>query len=275
MNFLWTCTGDSTTHKIMFHANEHNAKSQNTMDWIICNSSSELEPGALKLVPKALPIGPLLASDRLGPQAGHFWQEDSASLSWLDQQPLDSTLYVAFGSSTFLDGAQFQELALALEHSNRPFLWVVRQDLMKGSGNAYPQGFEERIKNRGKIIEWAPQQKVLSHPSVACFVSHCGWNSTIEGVYSGIPFLCWPYSADQFINESYIVDHWGVGLGFEKDESGIIREEEIKNKVEKILSDKSYKTKALELQAKTTASVREGGSSHKNFHSFMEWIKGN
>lgn len=270
MNFLWTSVGDSTTQKILFHANAHNAKSKQTRDWIICNSSSELEAGAFKLVPKSLPIGPLLSS--FNKQAGYFCKEDSSCLSWLDQQPLDSTIYVSFGSSTFLDGAQFQELALALEHSNRPFLVVIRQDLIKDNGTN--EGFEERIKNRGKIIKWAPQLKVLSHPSVACFLSHCGWNSTIEGVNSGVPFLCWPYHGDQFINQSYIVDHWGVGLGFEKDECGIIREEEIKKKVEKIFSDKSYKTKALELQAKTTACVR-GGSSHKNFHTFMEWIKGN
>lgn len=238
------------------------------MDWILCNSSHELEPGALKLVPRCVPIGPLLASNRLGQSAGNFWTEDSASLSWLDQQPPNSIIYVAFGSSTFLDETQFKELALGLEFTNRPFLWVVRQDLTQNT-RAYPEGFEERIRNRGKIVGWVPQQMVLSHPSVACFLSHCGWNSTLESVSNGVPLLCWPYYADQFLNEAYISDFWKVGLGLEKDEGGMITREEISKKVEILLSDEGYKNRAMNLQSKAVSS----GRSQKNFSDFVDWIK--
>ncbi|KAL0350803.1 UNVERIFIED_CONTAM: UDP-glycosyltransferase 83A1 [Sesamum radiatum] len=273
MNFAWTCLPDPTMRKIIFHVIVENNKSAKLAEWLICNTSQHLEPGALTFIPNCLPIGPLLAISRLGKSAGYFWPEDSTCLAWLDQQPNNSVVYVAFGSFTVFDQVQFQELALGLELTNRPFLWVVRQDITQDIDEAYPVGFKERVKNRGKIIDWAPQQQVLSHPSVACFLSHCGWNSTVECVSNGVPLLCWPYFADQLLNQTYIVDHWEVGLGLDKDESGIIRQDEIKHKVEQLLTDKSYKTKALDLQAKTTACAREGGESQKNFQKFIDWIR--
>ncbi|KAL9451031.1 hypothetical protein AB3S75_012725 [Citrus x aurantiifolia] len=120
------------------------------------------------------------------------------------------------------------------------------------------------------MIGWAPQQKVLNHPSIACFLSHCGWNSTMEGVSNGIPFLCWPYFAEQFLNEKYICDMWKVGLRFGKNESGIITREEIKNKVDQVLGHQDFKARALELKEKAMSSIREGGSSRKTFQNFLE-----
>ncbi|KAJ0042394.1 hypothetical protein Pint_19077 [Pistacia integerrima] len=95
----------------------------------------------------------------------------------------------------------------------------------------------------------------------------------MEGVSNGVPFLCWPYLGDQFLNESYICDVWKVGLKFNKNESGIITREEIKNKVDQVLCDESYKERVLKLQEKTMDSVREGGQSNKNFKNFLDWIK--
>lgn len=151
----------------------------------------------------------------------------------------------------------------------------MRQDITPGIEEGYPLGFVERVKNRGKMVNWAPQQRVLAHASVACFLSHCGWNSIVEGLSNGLPFLCCPYFADQFLNQSYILDHWGTGLGFERDEGGIIRKEEIRVKVEELLSDESYKLNALKLQVKARASVEGGGSSKENLLKFVDWIKDN
>ncbi|KAL2504981.1 UDP-glycosyltransferase 83A1 [Abeliophyllum distichum] len=200
---------------------------------------------------------PLLASNRLGKSTGYFWREDSGCLAWLDQQPPDSVIYVAFGSITVFDHNQFQELALGLELTDRPFLWVVRQNITEDVDNAYPTDFEERVQHRGRMVSWAPQQKVLSHPSVACFISHCGWNSTIEGISNGIPFLCWPYFTDQIFNKSYICDYLKIGLELNKDDNGIIRCGEIKNKLERVLGDEGLKERVLDLQAKILSGVRE------------------
>ncbi|KAH7554495.1 hypothetical protein JRO89_XS12G0225500 [Xanthoceras sorbifolium] len=118
----------------------------------VCNSTYDLEPTAFGLVPDILPVGPLLASNRLGNSAGNFWPEDQTCLKWLDQQPLNSVIYVAFGSFTVFDHIQFNELALGLELSNRPFLWVVRLDFSSDTDDAYLEGFENRVATRGRMV---------------------------------------------------------------------------------------------------------------------------
>lgn len=272
-NFTWACIGDVATQKIMFNVMVRIRKTVELADWFIGNTSCDLEPAALGLARRILPIGPLLANHRLNSSAGYFWPVDLDCLIWLDQQPQKSVIYVAFGSFTVFDQTQFQELALGLELCNRPILWVVRPDATEQKDDAYPKGFKERISGRGKLVGWAPQQKVLAHPAIACFMSHCGWNSTMEGASNGIPFLCWPYFADQFLNENYICDLWRVGLRFDRDESRIIRREEIKRKVDQLLNDENFSKRALDIKEKLAKGIEEGGKSHKNFSNFVEWMK--
>ncbi|TYH42732.1 hypothetical protein ES332_D11G082200v1 [Gossypium tomentosum] len=274
MNLIWLNLDDSpSTQKIMFDFLLRNNKVVETTDWVLCNSSLELELQGFNLVPRALPIGPFLATNRLGNLSGNYWLEDPTCLQWLDQQSPGSVIYVAFGSFTVFDQIQFQELALGLEITKRPFLWVVREDITKGKHHTYPKGFNERVGNQCRIVSWAPQAAVLGHSSIACFISHCGWNSTMEGVSNGVPFLCWPYFADQFLNESYISDIWKLGLKLQKDEGGIIRKEEIKSKVEQLVGDERFKTRAIELKQMVTKSVGDGGSSDKVFKNFVQWLK--
>ncbi|KAI7735113.1 hypothetical protein M8C21_033772 [Ambrosia artemisiifolia] len=270
---IWTSLHDSTSVEVHFQNCVKQLQDSKLAKWFICNSAVELEPAAFSLFPQLLPVGPLLASSRLANQEGHFWQEDLSCLAWLDQQPVYSVIYIAFGSFTDFNQTQFKELALGLELSNKPFLWVVRPGMTKESTTSYPDGYMDRVGSRGRIVSWAPQQKVLAHPSIACFMSHCGWNSTLEGVTNGLPFLCWPYFCDQYYNESYICDIWKTGLGFDKDETGVITREEIKGKVEQLLSDTTFKCKALDIKETLANSVREGGRSHKNLTKFIEWIQ--
>ncbi|KAF5763755.1 putative UDP-glucuronosyl/UDP-glucosyltransferase [Helianthus annuus] len=272
-NLGWTSFEDVATIEVIFKLLIGAEEAYRMTEWFLCNSTTELEPEAFSLYPDLLPIGPLLASNRLANQAGHFWKEDPSCLAWLDQKPERSVIYIAFGSFTIFNQTQFKELALGLELSNQPFLWVVRPGLTNESTTAaFLDGFMDRIGSRGRIVSWAPQQKVLAHPSVACFMSHCGWNSTLEGVTNGLPFLCWPYFTDQFYNETYICDVWKAGLGFKKDENGIITRGEVKDKVEQLLGDKTFRDKAVVIKEKVTSSVREGGCSHHNLSSFIKWI---
>ncbi|CAN6574659.1 unnamed protein product [Malus baccata var. baccata] len=272
-DFIWVCIGNKTTQKILFQSILKSNKAVQVADWLLCNSAYDLEPATFTFAPNILPIGPLLASRRLGNSAGHFWPQDLTCLEWLDQQPPNSVIYVAFGSFTIFNPTQFKELALAFELSERPFLWVVRPDITDTTSDPYPEGYQERVASRGRMVGWAPQQKVLAHPSIACFLSHCGWNSTLEGLSNGVPFLCWPYFADQFTNESYICDVWKVGLKFEKNEIGIVTKEEIKNKLEQLLGDKDFNVRALKLKELAIANVEEGGQSNKIFKNFIEWMK--
>lgn len=272
-NMAWVCFPDLETQKSVFDVILKTNEFVKLADFIVCNSAYELEPAAFTLFPNILSIGPLIAGNQLGKQVGHFWPEDSTCLSWLDQQPACSVIYVAFGSFTVFDPEQFQELALGLEQTNKPFLWVVRPDMTDKLNEAYPKGFIDRIGSRGRMVGWAPQEKVLRHPSVACFLSHCGWNSTIEGVSNGVPFLCWPYFADQFLNKNYICDVWKVGVGFEKDDCGIIRQSEIKDKVEQLICDKQFKARVLDLKDKVVNTVNDQGCSNKNLSSVIDSMK--
>lgn len=273
-HFGWIGIGNLKVQKKFVENMVRNIRSATLTDWLLCNSTYDLEPAAISMDPRILPIGPLLASNRLGDSAGNLWPADLTCLKWLDQQPAQSVIYVSFGSTAILDQTQFQELAMGLELSNRPFLWVARSNITDKVNEVYPNGFQERIAARGKIVSWAPQQKVLKHPSIACFISHCGWNSTMEGVSNGIPFLCWPYFSDQFHNEKYICNVWKVGLGFTPSERGIITQEEIKRKVDQLLDNEDqYKARASSLKDLVMNSIKEGGGSYKNFKNFIEWIK--
>ncbi|KAJ0042905.1 hypothetical protein Pint_19017 [Pistacia integerrima] len=95
----------------------------------------------------------------------------------------------------------------------------------------------------------------------------------MEGVSNGVPFLCWPYFGDQFIDESYICDIWKVGLKFTRDESGSITREEIKTKVDQVVGVEDFKARALELKETALKSVKDGGHSDKTFKKFIEWIR--
>ncbi|XP_030939632.1 UDP-glycosyltransferase 83A1-like [Quercus lobata] len=243
------------------------------IDTQVCNSFYELDSLSLNLIPGIIPVGPLLSSNQLENHIGTFWPVDSTCLSWLDKQPVGSIIYASFGSTSTFNQQQFDELALGLELTGLPFLWVIRLDIANEALSEFLDGIRLRIADSGKIVDWEPQEQVLAHPSIACFISHYGWNSTLEGISMGVPFLCWPYFTDQFQNKSYICDFWKVGLGLNPDENGIITRHEINTKIKALLSDDVIKTKSLKLKEMAKKSVSEGGSSFKNFESFIEQIK--
>ncbi|KAL6894119.1 hypothetical protein ACP4OV_008217 [Aristida adscensionis] len=229
---------------------------------IICNTFRDVESEALAFLPNTLPVGPLVAPmSRLG---GHFWPEDLTCLTWLNIQAPNSVIYVAFGSSTIFNTRKIQELANGLAASDRPFLWVVRPNFSREIEEEWFNQFKNRVNGKGLLVTWAPQQRVLSHPSVACFMTHCGWNSTIEGLLHGVPFLCLPYFADQFCNQSYVCNIWKTGVKLCADDQGVVPKEEIKNKVHQLLGDEDIKARAAMWKNKARASISEGGSSHEN-----------
>ncbi|KAL4322675.1 hypothetical protein AHAS_Ahas14G0234200 [Arachis hypogaea] len=261
--------GDLTSQKTIYYYISKMMQHSHLTDWWLSNTTSELEPAALSLSPKILPIGPLMESTEFR-SLGQFWEEDLSCLNWLNQQPPCSVIYVAFGSFTVFDPRQFEELALGLELTNMPFLWVVREDSNSKTQIAYPSEFQG---TKGKILKWAPQQLVLNHPAIACFVSHCGWNSTMDGVSSGTPFLCWPYYADQLYNKNYVCDVWKVGLGFDLDQNGIISRWEIKKKLDQLLGDQNIRIRSQKMKDMIINNIAEGGQSSENFNKFTKWLK--
>ncbi|XP_058736439.1 UDP-glycosyltransferase 83A1-like [Vicia villosa] len=251
--------------KIFFDHILQEIQTINLAEWWLCNTTHELEPGVFSISQKFLPIGPLIESNN---NKNSLWQEDTTCLDWLDKQKPQSVIYVSFGSLVVMDQNQFNELALGLDFLDKPFLWVVRPSNDNKVNYTYPNDFHG---SKGKIVGWAPQRKILNHSSIACFISHCGWNSTIEGVHAGVPFLCWPFLTDQFLNKSYICDVWKIGLELEKDDKGFISRQEIIKKVNQVVGDDDIEEMCLKIQKMTINSIVEGGQSSNNLQKFISW----
>ena len=118
----WSCPGDPKLQEIVFRILLTIAQTMDFSKRLLCNSVYELDYSVCQLIPNMLPIGPLLASNRLGHYSGNFWPDDLTCISWLNEQPAGSVIYAAFGSIAILSQHQFNELALGLELAGRPFL---------------------------------------------------------------------------------------------------------------------------------------------------------
>ncbi|KAJ6795225.1 7-deoxyloganetic acid glucosyltransferase-like [Iris pallida] len=141
-----------------------------------------------------------------------LWQKDMSCLKWLDSQPDKSVVYVSFGSITVVSREELVEFWHGLVGSGRPFLWVIRPDMVEAGAETVPFELETATRERGCLVAWAPQEEVLAHPSVGCFLTHSGWNSTLESIVAGVPMICWPFFADQQINSRFVSEVWMVGV---------------------------------------------------------------
>ncbi|KAL5558954.1 hypothetical protein UlMin_035165 [Ulmus minor] len=147
----------------------------------------------------------------------NLWKEDTKCLGWLDSKEPNSVVYVNFGSITVMTPDQHYEFAFGLANSNKTFLWVIRPDLVSGDDTALPREFVEETKERSLLTSWCPQEQVLNHPAVGGFLTHSGWNSTLESICAGVPMLCWPFFAEQQTNCRYCCEEWGIGMEIESD----------------------------------------------------------
>ncbi|KAF8775594.1 hypothetical protein HU200_004370 [Digitaria exilis] len=249
-----------------------NNKLNDRAEMSVCNSFHAAEPGAFKLYPNILPIGPLFADGEFRKPVGSFLPEDERCIKWLDTQHDGSVVYVAFGSMAIFDPRQFEELAEGLELTGRPFLWIVRPDFTPGLSKKWLNEFSQRVAGTGMIVSWCSQQQVLAHCAVACFVSHCGWNSTMEGVRNGVPFLCWPYYCDQFLDRSYITNVWRTGLAVSPNAEGVVTKEEVRSKVEQVVGNAEIKERAMLLKDAAWRCVSHGGSSNENFKKLVNLL---
>ncbi|KAM1140119.1 hypothetical protein ACFX19_040926 [Malus domestica] len=190
-------------------------------------------------------------------------------VQWLDSKPRGSVLYVAFGSEVGPNAEEYPQLASALEESTRPFIWVIQT----GVGGGYnPDGLESRVGERGLIIcGWAPQLLILSHQSTGGFLSHCGWNSTVEAVCRGVPILGWPIRGDQYCNAKLVQKHLKVGYGVCESFEELVKKEDILKGIERLMGDEDMKRRALE-----TGRKFEGGfpaSSAAALDDFVDFIR--
>lgn len=255
------------------------------VDYVLVNTFEELEgrEAAAALSVSGCPavaVGPVfLPAFLLGRNESvksSMWEEDESCLKWLDMHPPDSVLYVSFGSYAVKSQQQLEEMALGLEASGQPFLWVLRSDLAEGESAALPEGFNQRTKDRALLVSWAPQMKVLSHPSVGGFLTHSGWNSTLESMSMGVPMLGWPYYGDQSLNCRFAKDIWKVGMDLSEldvDDERLVRREEVESAVRRFMQSeqgKEARKTSHKLKEAAAKTVMSGGSSFENLEAFVQ-----
>ncbi|KOM42965.1 hypothetical protein LR48_Vigan05g056900 [Vigna angularis] len=258
---------------------------------IIVNSFPELEPLAVNAVaegacfpnaesgPHVYYIGPLIAEAQQSDAKGSKGSDSKECLRWLEEQPSRSVVYLCFGSRGSFSVSQLKEIAKGLEKSGKRFLWVVKRPLEEEGakqnkeaakpGDAFdlasvlPDGFLERTKDRGMVVEaWAPQVEVLSHESVGGFVSHCGWNSVLEGVVAGVPMVAWPLYAEQHVNREVMVGEMKVAVGVnQRVEDGFVSAEEVEKRVREVMETKEIRERSFKLKQMAMAAVAQFGSS--------------
>ncbi|KFK39470.1 hypothetical protein AALP_AA3G248400 [Arabis alpina] len=221
------------------------------------------------------PVGPLfkMAETISSNIKGDISKSTDHCIEWLDSKEPSSIVYISFGTVIHLKQEEIDEIAHGLLNSGLSFLWVVRPPL-EGL-NQEPHVLPRELEEKGKIVEWCPQERVLAHPAVACFLSHCGWNSTMEALSSGVPVVCFPQWGDQVTNAVYLVDvtKTGVRLGRgEADEKSISREVVAEKLLEATVGEKAVELRenARRWKEEAEAAVAYGGSSHRNFGEFVD-----
>ncbi|KAK2389197.1 phloretin 4'-O-glucosyltransferase [Trifolium repens] len=258
---------------------------------VLMNTVEEFESDAIKNVDvgkiKLIPIGPLIPSAFLGGKdpsdtssGGDVIRVDSGDnyLEWLDLKGESSVVYVSFGTLAVLSKRQMDEIACALLDSGFPFLWVIRDNKLqkqKDEEDDDELSYREEIEknDNGKIVKWCSQVEVLSHNSLGCFVTHCGWNSTLEGLSSGVPMVAFPQWTDQTTNAKLIEDVWKTGVRMDRDEEGIVKADEIKRCLELVMgkggNGEEIRRNAKKWKSFAREAVKEGGSSDKNLRNFL------
>jgi hypothetical protein len=261
----------------------------------VFNSFHELETDYVEhyrtaLGRRAWLVGPaaFASKDFAARGAAELSPDADGCLRWLDAKPHGSVAYVSFGTLSSFSPAEMRELARGLDLSGMNFVWVINgaADDTDASGQWMPEGFPELISphgDRGLTIRgWAPQMLILNHPAVGGFVTHCGWNSTLEAVSAGVPMVTWPRYSDQFYNERHVVEVLGVGVGVGARDFGsnleshhrVIGGEVIAGAIRRVTGDgeegEAIRKKATELGVKARGALEKGGSSYDDVGILMD-----
>lgn len=225
-------------------------------------------------------IGPMVPSayldGRIEDDKGYgasLWEPLSEDcVKWLNTKPQRSVVYVSFGSMVSLTAEQMQEIARALKESDLHFLWVMKEP----EQSKFPDGFVDSTKEQGLVVTWCNQLEILAHQAIGCFMTHCGWNSTLEGLSLGVPMVGVPQWADQLTDAKFLGEIWGVGVRPKEDEKGIVRKEEVVTCLKEVMegeTSEKIKKNAGKWKELAKRAVSEGGSSDKHINEFVEQLK--
>ncbi|XP_077216680.1 anthocyanidin 3-O-glucosyltransferase 7-like [Tasmannia lanceolata] len=215
---------------------------------------------------KCLPVGPLVLAAPLPSEP-----DPHGCIAWLDRQNTASTAYVSFGSILSPPPAELAALAEGLEASGAPFILSMREGML----THLPIGFVERTKERGFVVTWAPQTRVLGHVAVGAFITHCGWNSVIESIMCEVPMISRPIFGDQRLNARMISHVWEIGVGVE---GGVLTKEGVVGVLDLVLSKeegRKMREKFGGIKEVVISAFSKEGTSTKNIATLVEIISGN
>ncbi|KAL6144102.1 hypothetical protein ACLB2K_054797 [Fragaria x ananassa] len=252
---------------------------------IVLHTFDALEPDVLdalssttSMLPPVYAIGPLqlllnhIPEDPLKPIGYSLWKEDTECLEWLNSKAPNSVVFVNFGSIVVMTPQQLVEFGWGLANTNLPFLWVIRPDLVVGESAVLPPEFVAETKERGLIASWCPQEQVLNHPSVGGFLTHSGWNSTIESLCAGVPMLSLPFFAEQQTNCYYTCKKWGIGMEINND----VKRDEVQKLVKELMErekGKEMRNKVMEWNKLAEEATAPHGSSSKNLDKLVKRLQ--
>ncbi|ESQ46260.1 hypothetical protein EUTSA_v10000452mg [Eutrema salsugineum] len=252
--------------------------------WVLVNSFYELESkiiDSMSDLKPIIPIGPLVSPFLLGADEDEtldgknldMWKSDEYCMEWLDKQARSSVVYISFGSLLKSSETQVVSIATALKSRGVSFLWVIRP---KEKGQNFGVLQKMVREGQGVVIEWGPQERILSHVAISCFVTHCGWNSTIETVVTGVPVVAYPSWTDQPIDARLLVDVFGIGVRMRNDAvDGELKVEEVVRCIDAVTEGSAaadMRRRAAELKHAARSALALGGSSARNLDSFISDI---
>ncbi|CAN6164013.1 unnamed protein product [Urochloa humidicola] len=244
---------------------------------VLINTFEALELDALRAVPRLElhAVGPVMPDDDPSSSScTNLVKRDDGSedhMEWLDTQAAGSVVYVSFGTMLPVSKHQEVELVRGLEATDRPYLWA------RGGAKAAKLGGDDQDgggmdTRRGIVVEWCDQARVLSHPAVGCFVTHCGWNSALEGITRGLPIVAVPQWTDQPTNAWLVEERAGVGVRAAVDGEGVVERDELRRCVEEVMGDgergEEIRARAQEWMERAREAVAGGGTSEKNVRAF-------
>jgi len=239
---------------------------------VVINSFEELLPAItndlkskmrclLNVGPFALTSPPQVEPDQFG------------CLEWMNRHKTGSVAYISFGTVATPPKEEIIALAESLEAMGVPFIWS-----LKDSAKAQlPLSFIKRIESNrtlGMIVPWAPQMKLLAHPSMGVFITHCGWNSIMESIVTGVPLICRPILGDQMLNQRLIESVLKFGTGIE---GGRFTKSGTMKALHQVLSSqegKQMRSNVKVLKELAEEGIRSGSSSNENFNVLIELVVG-
>ncbi|XP_012574006.1 hydroquinone glucosyltransferase-like [Cicer arietinum] len=268
-------------------------------DGVIVNSFFEIEanmvPAWRSNIQFIYQVGPIIQNisnnSSCSLSSSRESNESANIVKWLENKKQDSILYVSFGSRATLSQQQINELALGLELSGQKFLWVLREpsnfakighhsDTNDSDPLKYlPHGFLERTKEQGLVVAlWAPQTQILNHSSTGGFLTHCGWNSTLESIVAGVPMITWPLFGEQRMNSILLTEELKVGLKVKFNENGVAERDEIAKVIKDLMvgEERSGILKRIQvLKDGASGALAEDGSSTRALYQLGTQMESN